>query len=63
VAVAESGIGGGDEVRRLADAGYQAVLVGEGLVRAPDRSSAVRALSGYRVGVRAGAHQAGAGPR
>jgi len=63
VAVAESGIGSGDEVRRLADAGYQAVLVGESLVRAPDRPSAVRALSGHRVGGRAGAHEAGAGPR
>ncbi len=35
VAVAESGVGGPDDARRLADAGYQAVLVGESLVRAP----------------------------
>ena len=63
VAVAESGIGGGDDVRRLADVGYQAVLVGESLVRAPDRRCAVRALSGHRIGARAGAHQAGTGPR
>ncbi|HLM96160.1 MAG TPA: indole-3-glycerol phosphate synthase TrpC [Acidimicrobiales bacterium] len=56
VAVAESGIRDGDDVARLADVGYQAVLVGESLVRAPDRQSAVRALSGHRVGVRAGSH-------
>ncbi len=56
VAVAESGIRDGDDVARLADVGYQAVLVGETLVRAPDRRSAVRALSGHRVGVRAGTH-------
>jgi len=56
VAVAESGIRDGDDVARLADVGYQAVLVGESLVRAPDRRSAVRALSGHRVGVRAGTY-------
>ncbi len=60
VAVAESGIGGADDVRRLADVGYQAVLVGESLVRAPDRRAAVRALSGHLVGPRAGAREAGA---
>ena len=38
----------------LADAGYQAVLVGESLIRAPDRRAAVRALTGHRVGDRAG---------
>jgi len=58
VAVAESGIRDGDDVARLADVGYQAVLVGESLVRAPDRRSAVRALSGHRVGVRGGTHDA-----
>ncbi len=46
VAVAESGIGDGAAVRRLAEAGYQAVLVGETLVRAGDRRSAVEALLG-----------------
>ena len=40
VAVAESGIHGADDVARLADAGYQAVLVGEALVRAADRRAA-----------------------
>jgi indole-3-glycerol phosphate synthase len=46
VAVAESGIRGGDDVGRLAGAGYQAVLVGETLVRAGDRRAAVAALLG-----------------
>jgi indole-3-glycerol phosphate synthase len=60
VAVAESGIRDGDDVRALAASGYQAVLVGESLVRAPDRRAALRALTGHRVGTRAGVHQAGA---
>lgn len=46
VAVAESGIRDADDVRRLADAGYQAVLVGETLLRSPDRSAAVAELVG-----------------
>jgi indole-3-glycerol phosphate synthase len=46
VAVAESGIRGGDDVARLADSGYRAVLVGETLVRAGDRRAAVAALLG-----------------
>ncbi len=46
VAVAESGIRGADDVRRLADAGYQAVLVGETLVRSADRRAAVAQLLG-----------------
>ncbi len=46
VAVAESGIRDADDVRRLADAGYQAVLVGETLVRAEDRRAAVADLVG-----------------
>jgi len=57
VAVAESGIDGPDDAFRLADAGYQAVLVGESLVRAADRRAAVRALTGHRVGVRRRAHE------
>lgn len=43
--VAESGIGDGDDVRRLADAGFDAVLVGETLVRAADPAAAVAGLS------------------
>ncbi|MGO8870273.1 MAG: indole-3-glycerol phosphate synthase TrpC [Acidimicrobiales bacterium] len=46
VAVAESGIRDADDVRRLADAGYQAVLVGETLVRSGDRGQAVADLLG-----------------
>ena len=47
--VAESGIRGQDDVRRLADAGFDAVLVGETLVRSPDPAAAVAALSVARV--------------
>jgi indole-3-glycerol phosphate synthase len=54
VAVAESGIRGPDDAERLAAAGYQAVLVGESLVRAGDRSAAVAALAGLPVAPRAG---------
>ncbi len=46
VPVAESGIRDGEDVRRLADAGYRAVLVGETLVRADDRRRAVAELLG-----------------
>ncbi|HYA68127.1 MAG TPA: indole-3-glycerol phosphate synthase TrpC, partial [Acidimicrobiales bacterium] len=44
VAVAESGIRGAGDVMRLADAGYDAVLVGETLVTSSDRRTAVMAL-------------------
>jgi indole-3-glycerol phosphate synthase len=44
VAVAESGIDGPASAARLAAAGYRAVLVGETLMRAPDRAGAVAAL-------------------
>ncbi len=49
VAVAESGIRDAVDVERLAAAGYTAVLVGETLVRAADRRSAVDALLGARA--------------
>ncbi len=52
VAVAESGIRDGGDARRLADAGYDAILVGETLVRAEDRTAALGSLVGYRVGTR-----------
>src|SRR5690606_34640789 len=42
--VAESGIFGLDEARRMADAGYDAVLVGEALVKAGDPAALVTAL-------------------
>ena len=53
VAVAESGITGRDDVSRLGDVGYQAVLVGELFVRASDRAHAVAELTGVAVGRRA----------
>jgi indole-3-glycerol phosphate synthase len=52
VAVAESGIRDSDDARRLADAGYDAILVGETLVRAPDRAVALRGLVGHAVAAR-----------
>ena len=59
IAVAESGIADAADARTLADAGYQAVLVGEALVRAPDRRAAVAALAGHRVGARSAAPSVG----
>jgi indole-3-glycerol phosphate synthase len=46
VMVAESGIKTADDVRRLADLGVAAVLVGETLMRASDKAAALRALAG-----------------
>ena len=43
--VAESGIDGPDACRRLADAGFSAVLVGEHLVRSEDPVAALRSLT------------------
>ncbi len=45
IRVAESGIRGGDDVRRLGAAGFHAVLVGEALVSSPDPAGAVRATA------------------
>jgi indole-3-glycerol phosphate synthase len=45
VRVAESGIRTRDDVRRLADAGFDAVLVGEALVTAADPGAALTALT------------------
>jgi indole-3-glycerol phosphate synthase len=47
--VAESGIRDEEDVRRLADAGFDAVLVGEALVRSADPAAAVRKMSGAFV--------------
>ena len=44
VRVAESGVTGPDDVRRLADLGADVVLVGEALVRGDDPSAAVAAM-------------------
>jgi indole-3-glycerol phosphate synthase len=52
VRVAESGIGGPDDAAALADAGFDAVLVGESLVRAPDPAGAVAALRAVPVRAR-----------
>jgi indole-3-glycerol phosphate synthase len=46
VKVAESGIAGPDEVRRLVGEGADAVLVGEALVKHGDPEGAVRAMTG-----------------
>lgn len=54
VAVAESGITGAEDAAALAEAGYQAVLVGESLLRARDRGAAVGSMSGLPVGHRSG---------
>lgn len=45
VRVAESGIAGPDDASRMAAAGYDAVLVGESLVRAPDPAELVRRIA------------------
>jgi indole-3-glycerol phosphate synthase len=49
LAVAESAIRSPDDARRMADAGFHAVLVGEALVRAPDPVAAVAALAAIPV--------------
>ena len=46
VAVAESGIRTGTDVRRLREAGYDAFLVGEHLMASPDPGEALRTLIG-----------------
>jgi indole-3-glycerol phosphate synthase len=52
LAVAESGIREADDARRLAESGYDAILVGETLVRADDRAGTLRGLVGHPVGRR-----------
>lgn len=54
VAVSESGLRTGDDVRRLRDAGYDAFLVGEHLMTSPDPGDALEHLiaGGYRAGER-----------
>jgi len=49
VAVAESAIRSPDDARRMADAGYDAVLVGEALVRSQDPTALVQAMSRHSV--------------
>jgi indole-3-glycerol phosphate synthase len=57
VAVAESAVRAPDDARRLADAGYDAVLVGEALVRSDDPAGLVSRL---RVGPVDGRRRRGA---
>lgn len=45
VFVAESGVRGPDDVRRLRDIGADAVLVGEALMRAPDKKTLLREMA------------------
>jgi indole-3-glycerol phosphate synthase len=54
VAVAESGVHDAADAARLAEVGYDAVLVGESLVTSADPGAAVAALSGHPVGPRSG---------
>src|SRR5205823_3936696 len=49
VKVAESGIHSAADVKILSDAGFHAFLVGEHLMKAPDRSAAVKALIGRQA--------------
>ena len=50
VRVAESGLSTRDDVERAAQCGFDAVLVGESLVRASDPAEAVRSLAGVARG-------------
>jgi indole-3-glycerol phosphate synthase len=52
VKAALSGIKGSADMLRLADAGYDAALVGEAVMIAPDRAAAVRALATPEGGAR-----------
>jgi indole-3-glycerol phosphate synthase len=48
VTIAESGVSGVDGARRMRDAGYDAILVGEALVRSENPAAFVAALKGER---------------
>lgn len=48
ITVGESGIGSGADAKRMAAAGYDAVLVGESLVRAPDPAALLREIRSVR---------------
>jgi indole-3-glycerol phosphate synthase len=50
IAVAESGMKTADDVRRMGDAGADAVLIGEGLVTAPDIAAQVKSFSSQPKG-------------
>lgn len=59
--VGESGIAGPDDVRRLADAGVHAVLVGTVLMRSAEPEATLRALVGHPRTARGQAADAAAG--
>jgi indole-3-glycerol phosphate synthase len=63
VAVAESGVRNEADAERLAAAGYEAVLVGETLVRSAEPRVALAELRGHRVAARRGATSSAAGGR
>ena len=44
MAVAESGLRAGADLRRLRDAGFDAFLVGESLMSSPDPGAALRVM-------------------
>ena len=50
VSVAESGIRSAEDVRRLSDAGFDAFLIGEQLMSAPNPGQALRELIGAARG-------------
>jgi indole-3-glycerol phosphate synthase len=50
--VAESGIGSGDDLARLRQAGFDAFLIGESLMRAPSPGEALRELLAQSVAAR-----------
>ncbi len=52
IAIAESAIRSPDDARRMADAGFEAVLVGEALVRSDDPAALVTAMSQHSVRAR-----------
>jgi indole-3-glycerol phosphate synthase len=52
VKVAESGIESGEDIARLREAGFDALLVGEFLMRAPHPGDALRALLAQAVAAR-----------
>jgi indole-3-glycerol phosphate synthase len=54
VAVAESAVRGPDDAARMAEAGFDAVLVGEALVRAADPAELAARMGSSRVAARAG---------
>ena len=52
VAVAESGVRDDGDAARLAEAGYDAILVGESVVTSADRCQQVWSMTGYPIGAR-----------